>query len=150
MRSEDFDEDVFEVVLLSEDCVVTGQMGHWQVRQIPGRRSVKMGSRVSINTHAYICTKQIQRKCLLGEVYCGSEGGEKARQNQWEKKAIKNERDEGNRREESMCLTRGCHLCCMRERGKKRRGGREERSKGKDLRVPANPKSAQRTPCCYS
>lgn len=44
-----------------------------------------------------------------------------------------------------------CHLCCMREKmGKKRRGGREERSKGKDLRLPAYPKSAQRTPCCYS
>lgn len=86
MRREDFDEYVFEVVLLSEDCVVTGQMGHWQVRQIPGRRSVKMGSRVSINTHAYICTKQIQKKRVLEELYCGSEGGKKARQNQWVKK----------------------------------------------------------------
>lgn len=36
MRREDFDEDIFEVRLLSKDCDVTGQMGDWQVRQISG------------------------------------------------------------------------------------------------------------------
>lgn len=75
-----------------------------------------MGLRVSINTHVNICTEQTQRKRMLGEVYCGCEGGEEARQSQWvtnknyEKKE-KMARDEGNEREESMCLTRVTATC---------------------------------------
>lgn len=73
----------------------------------------------------------------------------------WRKQTIKKmARDEGSRRKGVFDRTE-CHLCCMSERkeGRKegeRRGGREERSKGKDLGVPAYPKSAQRTACCYS
>lgn len=64
-----------------------------------------------INMQTYISAKQIQRKRMFGEVYCVKEERKQRIRNKNTKKIREMARDEGNRREESMCLTRVTATC---------------------------------------